>query len=309
MICEGLNFFVVGQTFDIFSFGLFMHGVYFSIPGVCVLVHLFSILRVIRLRNANRSGNFVPAFVAYLVLGLVTWCLIFPQTISLAYGIEDANKSIVANKISTGYFRENGGGVYYYSRVHDNGDADGLFIDSKGYTGLNGSVTPFINSNTKIVSADPFVDILVRNAINKPKVVSYPVKVYSTILDVAKKSWNGGKFAWLCFSTIGLALISIYGVQFGSSWNMVNVVFVLLTGVAIVFLNFILHTLELPAFVINNLDKLPFLIQLEGSVLNPLAVYMNVLLSFFFGATGFVLAIFRIRKIKKGVFVEGGAEQ
>lgn len=272
MICQGLHFFVAGQALNVFSFDLFYHGVLYSIPGVCVLVHLLSVLLLLRSKNSKKLNVIAFSFVAYIVLGLITWCFIFPQTVALSRNFSQSD--LTDAEISTGYFRETKEGVCYYTKIY--GDkADGIFIDR------DGNIQFILEMDAKKIACDDYADVLVQKAVNMPLIMSYPMKIYMTMIEAAKMNWALGKFAWLSFATMALALFALFGVQFFSSWKLVNAVLVLLGGSGIIFVNFLFYSHKLSEVVLKIQEKLPSLFSFDNSLIACVNILIAVLLSIF----------------------------
>ncbi|BDC95241.1 MULTISPECIES: hypothetical protein [Treponema] len=273
MVCGELNFFVAGSELEISSFNLFIKGMSFSIPGICTVAQLMLILYVIR-----HPESPIHALVVYILIGCATWCLAFPKLISFSAGNGIYTDTRIEQKqLSAGYFRRGNRGIFYYSKVRENGNADGIFIDEKKSDDI---VSLFQDKNTYQVSAYPYSDVLIRDAVEPPKIVSVPLGIYRSLMDVAKEKWAGGKMEWLSFASLGFVLLSIYGLQFFSMWNLVNSIVVIFTALVVILLDYIVL-----------LEKLPGIPSGAGG---KIALVMNIVLFALFVVYGFSMKLYRI---------------
>ena len=81
----------------------------------------------------------------------------------------------------SGFFRPEAGGVFYFSRVEENGKSNGLFIDLSGITGEAGSVVRFFDSPVEELYDGKYSDTLIRDVVKLPLVLLVPLQVYSTL--------------------------------------------------------------------------------------------------------------------------------
>ncbi len=295
MVCEGLVTFVVGQQMSFFSLDFFKKGLVFSTPAVFTVAQLRLILKVLKINSAKKKHiaeidrNLVVGILLHMLLISLSWFLVFPAIINFADS--QSNSYVVTmNPVSTGYFRENDSGIiYYYNDVHSDGTADGLIFDTNKKDSTSLDVVPFKNLPTAGVSAYPYSDVLVKNAIQTPKGVSDVFNVYSTMLRMAKKSWNSGLSSWLVFASLALVIVSIYGFQFASSWRLINSIFTFLVAGFAIFMNYLYYVGKLPSFVMD-LDY--SLSMFESGVL----LLMNISMFVIFAAFGIVMCIYRRRK-------------
>ncbi len=300
MVCEGLVTFVVGQHMSFFSLDFFKKGLVFSIPAVCVVAQLRLILRVLKINRAKKARiaeidrNLVVGLLLHMLFCSLSWFVLFPAVADFA--ASQMNSGIVAiNPVSTGYFRENDSGIiYYYTEVHSDGSADGLLFDTNKKEPTSVDVVQFKNLTTAGVSAYPYSDVLVRNAIHAPKGVSDSFDVYSTILRMGKKSWEKGLPSWLSFASLGLVIVSIYGFQFASSWRLINSIFTFLVAAFAAFMNYLYYVGKLPSFVMDLDYSLP---MFDKAAL----LLMNFSMFVFFSAFGIVMCVYRRRKAKAAV--------
>lgn len=304
MVCEGLVTFVVGHPMSFFSLDFFKKGLVFSTPAVCVLAHIRLILKVLKINSSKKvrvsevDRNLVIGLLVLMLSTSLSWFVLFPAVINFANS--QHNSGIVKmNPVSTGYFRESDSGlVYYYTDVHDDGTADGIVFDTNKAESGNPDVVQFSNLTTASVSAYPYSDVLVKNAIQTPEGVSDVFTVYTTILRNARKSWNDGLPSWLVFSSFALVLVSMYGFQFSSSWRLINSVFIFIVAAFAIFLNYLYFVGKLPSFVMDLDYSVPVFV-------NSALLFVNLAMFVVFTAFGIAMCVYRRRKAKRAALLEG----
>lgn len=294
MVCEGLGASVVGQPMLFFSFVLFKKGMLFSSPIVFAFTNMHMILKVLRINTSRKhtvafvDRNLVVGFLCYLLFTSVTWFVFFPLSISFGDGFFGAG-SVEMNRASTGYFRKSESGiVYFFTKVHENGKADGILYDTNAKKSTNSDVIAFTDIPSSSVSSYPYSDVLVKNAIKTPKIVTYCLKVYQTLVGESKISWNNGIFSWILYSSMALALVSIFGLQFTSSWRLLNTLGIFIATACVFFLNYLCYADMMPNFFMD-LDYLLKFID-HASV-----VIMNFLIFALCTAFGIIMCIYRRR--------------
>ncbi len=210
--------FVAGQPLSFLSADLFIRGVFFVFPLICALSSLFMVLYVVR-----HPGKIILPLIIYILTGILSWGLLIPFSVSKSE--EYASIPHVQKKaplITPGFFREDNGGIYYYSRVGQDGKAEGLYIDLQGFTGSQGKILPIDNVPVNETAAEPFSDLLIRDTMTLPRVVKVPVELYKKQLAFASASRKAGYISWLSFASIGIALLSILGLRRFSAWRLLN---------------------------------------------------------------------------------------
>lgn len=292
-VCQGLNFFVAGGGISVFSRDLFVRGAFLAGPGVCIVAQIFMVLLVLRRQTDSRKINHLFSLIVYIVLALATWCVLFPKVFEIEkdfFRQDSAERSV---PVSSGYFRESSGGVYYYSKILPDGSADGILIDTQGKYGNAGGIIPFASQNPALVSSFPYSDVLVKDAVQTPAMISVPLRAYSVLREQMTLSFLGGKMVWFSFATLGLALLSLYGLQFSSSWKMVGCVLVVLGAILILVANYLFYAEKIPESILLWQRHLPQIYSLPNSLI----VYANLavfVVLFLFGA---VFGILRVRKM------------
>ena len=289
MFVKELSYFIVGQTLPLFSLDFFLRGVFYSFPGVCMVTQLLLVLYIIR----HPANHFFP-LITYTILAIVSWAVLIPCNFKLFDAYEKvADTGSVKTVLSTDYFREDCGGVFYYSCVRDSERADGLFIDTKGYTGENSAVVPFVDAVIPENKSLEFSDVLIKNAVKTPSMISYPVHLYKAFFEKARKCWNTGILAWISFASVGLAIASLYGLQFFSSWRLLNSLLIFVAGAGVLFLNSLFYEegrFERLSSLLSDgiLAKIP--------LDNPLVVLLNFLIFVICLVYGIIMGLVRSKK-------------
>ncbi|MBQ4378803.1 MAG: hypothetical protein II821_06370 [Treponema sp.] len=284
MFSCNLTSFVTGVESSFFSVHFFMTGLFLSVPLVCILVHLLFVFYQIR-----HPQKQILSLVVYVVLGALSWLVVIPADLKLISRYESDTISSRVEASSAGVFRKEESGVYYYSRITEDGRADGIFFDTTGYLGKEGVVVPLYDVSVKNESAFPYSDILIKNSLQPSKLVTYPLAVYNSLLTSALYSSSLGFLAWLAFASMGLALLSAYGLQFGSSWKLANVSFVICTAIVILFVNFLYYMNVMPDIFKEIAVKLS---ELTGAK-DPLIILINLIFTALFTVFGVFMGLYR----------------
>jgi hypothetical protein len=233
MIYQSLKLFVVGQPLTFFSLYLFYQGIFFVFPLVCAASSLFMILYLIR----HPAGVVLPLLV-YLLTGCLSWYFLIPLSLSQSSGFKNTGSAkTITPVLSPGFFREDTGGVYYYTRIAPNGTADGLYIDLRGFSGEQGKILKLDSVPVNTAAAGPFSDLLIRDAVALPRIIRVPLSFYQKQLYAARAAGLQGKIAWLCFASAGLALLSVFALQLMSEWRLLNAFLVIAVFFSVGLLN------------------------------------------------------------------------
>lgn len=284
MFSCNLSMFVTGLPSSFFSMHFFMAGMLLSIPLVCFIIQILYIFYIIRHPKCQ-----IISLIMYVVFGLFSWLFIIPTDLNL---ISRFGSDVVVARTessSAGVFRKEADGIYYYSLVDEQGKADGLFLDTSGYLGQDGAVIHLFDSPVKNESAFPYSDILIKNSLQPPAMVTYPLAVYNALLTAAGYSASVGVLAWLAFASIGLALLAVYGIQFTSSWKLANVVSVLCATAAVVLINYFYYMDLFPIVLKELAKKLSNITDIK----DPVIVLTNLIIALVFTGFGVFMGIYR----------------
>ncbi|WP_407428378.1 hypothetical protein [Treponema sp.] len=283
-----LSMFVTDLSSPFFSLHFFTIGLLISFPIVCILVQVLLILYSIR-----HPEKHLLSLALYFVFGLLSWLVFIPTDMQLLTKYYDGHDILSARTtaVSSGVFREEENGVFYYSRIDESYNADGLFIDTTGFLDSDSTVLPFFDVPVNNNSAYPYSDVLIKNSLQPPALVKYPLAVYNALLTAAEYSSSLGFLSWLCFATLGLALLSVYGCQFASSWKLANVSLVLAVTMTILFVNYLYYMGIMPLVLKEISSKLSTL----TTVKDPLITIINLLITIMFTGFGIFMGIYRLK--------------
>ena len=284
MFSCNLNMFVTGLPASFFSLNFFVTGIFISIPLVCITIQLLLILYVIRHPRCQLISLFI-----YILFGALSWLVIIPTDLKLISRYESDTIKTRVEATSPGIFRKEESGVYYYSKINPNGTAEGIFLDTTGFLGQEGAALPLFNEPVKNESSFPYSDILIKNSLQPPQLVTYPLSIYNALLTAAQYSVSQGFLAWLTFATLGLALLSVYGIQFVSSWKLANVAYVICSAMAVLLVNY-LHYMNLMPSVLKEIAA--SLSRLTG-IKDSLLIAINLAITALCAASGTFMGIYR----------------
>lgn len=285
MLSCNLTMFVTGLSSSFFSIHFFTTGILLSIPLVCVITQILLILYMIRHPKSQ-----LISLIMYAIFGVFSWLVLIPTDLKLIARYESDNLSPRIEATSPGIFRKESNGVFYFSRLNDDGTADGIFLDTTGYLGQEGAVLPLFNFSVKTESAYPYSDILIKNSLQPSPLVIYPFAVYTSILTAAQYSSSLGFLSWLAFASLGLALLAVYGIQFLSSWKLANVACVITAAAAVAMINYFYYMNYLPEVLKEVAQKLS---EFTGAK-DPLIILINFIISVLFIGFGIFMGIYRL---------------
>lgn len=269
-LCTGL---VAGQGFTVFNMDLFTNGLFLSAPIVIVLSSIFMVLYFIRHR-ASGMGIFIVFGVIYAVM----WIAVIPLTI-ISY--KDYKEEIIKSDkpviLSTGYFRDNGNQIFYYSKISNQNVASGVCIDK--YTTEKNFRT---FKNVQLPYTAKFKDPLIQESVKIPLLLKISVIGVNELNRIMDYFAGNGILSWLCFCTMGLAIFCVSFIRNVSKWRLVNVCTVVFLTLAIVVFNILILSSGLihsMAQRINDVSKLPDKYNLSMMIFNVLVAVILVVFS------------------------------
>lgn len=285
MLSSDLSLLVAGSDVTFFSADFFLRAFFDIVPFVCVFALMAMVMYVIR-HPAKR----LRLYLSYAVLCLLVWALFLPLDISAAFAYEDSPlPAPVQAELSSGYFREHEGNLYYYSRVfREPADTEptrgeGLMIDLRGKKGTSGEVYTF-SSEPTVKPANGYADTIFANATVMPPVVARPVKAYRILQEAARTSWAAGVIPWIAFASIGLAFFSILCIRNVNSWRFLNASVVMAASFLVFSVNAMIYSHEffsgislwLADVFFNWGFYLPESFSGVARVKEPLALFVNI---------------------------------
>ena len=205
---------VAGEGAQFFDFSYFFKGFFISLPIILILSGFSMCCYLIK-----RGGDSKIPLIVYYVLYLAAWFAFIPLVFYTASKFNLQEKVLQKNvNISSGYFREKDGYIFYYSNVDENNFADGLVINLNGE---NQDVYTFKNLELNKEGGE-FKDSLIEENIKLPLIVHFVTEGFAAVLRYVLAAMNCGWKTWLCFASVGLALASLAGVRKFSKWKLLN---------------------------------------------------------------------------------------
>ena len=279
-LCSGL---VAGQVLS-FDLHFFIAGVLYFAPVVLVFGPLLMVFFLIR----HPVSSIIPLIV-YCLLSLSAWFFTISQLVRMNISFEKKTAGERKfTKPSAGYFRRMGDAVFYYSSVGEEDNlVSGIGIDTAAtsrrvYTFSSMNFSP---ENSRMG------DSLILDTLEMPPALSLVVSHGSRLRNLFTKRAVGSFFNWLCFASVGLALLAVYGLKNVSSWRLVNVLLAMVMTGAIIGFNVAGYTN--PAFAqaensfITSMKFLPFLKKLAA--VHPLVIFGNILACVILAVVGLIV--------------------
>lgn len=282
-----LTNFVTSLPYSFFSLKFFMSGILLSVPLSCVITQILFCFYAIR-----HPSNHIISLILYAALGAVSWLLVIPTDLHLISRYEADVVEARVSSSSTGVFRQESNGVYYFSRINEKNEADGIFFDTTGFAKEDDIIVPFFGMSVKNESAFPYSDIIIKNSLQPSLLVSYPLAIYNSLLTVAGYASSLGFLAWLSFASLGLALLCVYGIQFFSSWKLSNVLSLIISVSVIIFVNYLYYMNLIP----DSLREVSAKLSEVVSIKDPLIVLINLIFSALLVLSGVFMGIYRLKE-------------
>ena len=207
---------VAGAQVQIFNLKFFLDGVFIFSPAILILSGVLTCAYLIR----HPPTSAFPTII-YMIIYAVFWIILMPLNFKLADKFslsqsQETGSSVV--KLSDGFFRETDEGyIYYYTNVSDKNVVEGACIAPKD----NQSVYSF--TDIQLPAARDFSDPLIKKTVQMPEVLQVLSRWFNSFMVIARTSYTEGTLAWLCFASVGLALLSVVGLRQLSKWRLMNI--------------------------------------------------------------------------------------
>lgn len=175
--------------------------------------------------RVRHYGGGILAMLSYIILGAVTWLLVFPSLL----GRLDASKgtstrSKTSPVLTGGYFREYGQDTVYTARDFETESIAAVVI--KGYEEAGDALSiKMISRKQMAEDAAPYSDILIKDTV--PNVSKWIADGFAHFTKRAQAARSKGFLSWLSFASIGAVLFSVYALSFCSRWPLMSVVVML----------------------------------------------------------------------------------
>ncbi len=221
----------------------------------------------------------VIPLIAYAVICVSSWIFLIPGIAS--YNSQNLTSYIeksLGSDPSAGYFRRNGDKIVFYSSVNKQTRlVNGLCIDTSD-AGNNVRTFSYLGIPKK---QSGYTDSLIQNSVEMPPALKILVKDGSRLLALTQECARRSFGCWLCFATMGLALLGVVSLRGISKWRLVNVMLIVGVTIGVLWLNVLGYTNDKFAAVentVNNgLSNIPGIRSL-AVVGNPVMMLCNVLI-------------------------------
>lgn len=285
---------VAGKHFP-FTRDIFINGLFKTLPVIYMLIPFFLVLYKIRHKSAS-----VATFITYCVLLMFTWYFLFPMTLTLQNKATENLPTVEEirdnQNLSGEYFRKANDSIYYFTKDSDTKNAfvfellqpknPELFAEEKKLDISNGS--DFHTSSL------PFRDPVLKDSMSGTPYGL--ITIFSFIKMRALEAWKNGYISWVCFTSLGIALASIYSFIKFSTWRMVNAYLSLAVSTVVIWFNYFYFTN--PCSGLRNFlhslfydgNKLNFFVK--RNIDFPLTL-INLLIAILLTTIGVVIAVLR----------------
>lgn len=224
MIYTACSSIVAGEGLSALSFSLFLRGVLLVGPVTLMLGGVFMCFYIIR----HRLHKAVYISI-YFVLGLVSWLILVPVCMNLYASAQNSlQQSQEKRRISPGYFRTDGTKILFYSAVRENNITDGLCIDTSGRADRQDRETNvYTFKNIKVAdSYTGFADPLIQKNVRMPRALELVTGTFGIFIAECHAAYEAGYLTWICYATIGLAMLAAVFLTAISKWRLVNVIII-----------------------------------------------------------------------------------
>ncbi len=286
-LCKTL---VAGQPLKSFNITFFTHGLFFAFPLMLVSIGALMIFYLIR----HSSTSWLPLIVYGILYLCLSWGILLPISFKMQQKYDTFNINTSAVPLSSGYFRNFNGKVFYYSAVTKENVADGVCFDLAS-TAKN----VYTFTGEKLGSEYDFSDSLIENSMQTSALTNIVMQHCALFCAKAYSAHKNGSLAWLNFSLLGFALLSLAGMRHISKWRLVNVMVITYASALILEINILYDKI---GFLVPIANKINELFARFTFFTNPFLAVFNILIFLIFAITGLLIDIKRKRQPKATVF-------
>lgn len=281
MIYCDCTYLIAGTKIPLASQYFFLRGFFLASPVCAALAPYFMILYMIR----HVEKFFLPLII-FVALSVVSFLLLIPSLLNLGSYYDTAFvPEKVSEQLTPGYFRSQDSSVFYYTSVHDDGTADGLQIATRGIESTLNAITVFERQPLQKFNSEPFADILIAQSMPTSPLLNVLFVKICEFVQQAFKILQTGYFNWICFCSMGLALITSAAFIRATYWRLLNVLLVCIGNCAIFVFNYLCHCTQSLASLGSFIHNLPF----SSAVPYPVPFFGNVLIAIVFAVLGIIM--------------------
>lgn len=270
---------VAGQMISTVSLSLFVKGLVYTTPFSVVFSELFMALYLVR----HPKFSVLPV-VVYVLLCAVCWAVVLPLYSDFSTRSTAVPEPTETVPLSPGFFRQNDETVFYYATVAADNTTSGLCIDISERAG-----TVYTYSDVRLpAEGNTFADSLIARSIQFPLLLTRFFERATILCDAARIAQYRGCMSWLCFASLGLALMSALCFRRFSAWKLINGTLVIASTLALLELNALYYQgLLFPSVVAVLNRQLPALYGIR----NPCLVLFNLAVFVVFSVLGLVFTL------------------
>ena len=276
--------FVAGRDIKFFENRDLYRAVFYI--AYCLVFFICPLIAYYRIRHPGG----IPQSIAYILICLITWLLLFPVLYELNK-LCDRHFSPETAKItlSKGYFRQLDNRIYYFTEdfsPNQEGqlEANTVVIDTNEYGDVY--FNQLIDVDLELLKAAyPYKEILIKETFTE-KILELPYNM-KTLVEHQKQAWDDGFLTYLGFLSIALVICSLYGITSFFEWKLINV--------SMLFISYFM------ILVVNSVYYMPYLTELKnrlvanvvisklGNYINdPLICVINLLFTVIFVVAGII---------------------
>lgn len=296
---NALNF-TAGSEIVFFRFKVVLSSFFCIVYSACFFICPF--VAVYRVRHVHG----ILQTVAYILICLITWGVIFPSTYFLEKKVGNyINSDEEENVFSSGFFRETDKKIWYFTKNFD-------FLTEGEYQGKNvsnvvimdksedGNVTFEIAENSEnselVQQSKPFKEIGIKKALDFTKVFSF--FNINLLVEFAKNALENGCRQYLQFLSIAFLLCSLYGISYFFDWRLLNVYAILSAAIIIVSFNIAFYFPFMKNFR-EYMNGMKFFDFLDNYIKEPFIFILNIMFGIVFSVIGCVKSMMHHLKEKQ----------
>jgi hypothetical protein len=284
--------FTAGKPLNLFNTPDIIKSFFYVSACFCFLI--CPLLSYYRIRH---SYGFLQTC-AYILIFFITWLIVFPVTVKLKnfvknnFNIEQQNVALTG-----GYFRKVGDKIYYLAEDY-NFDKTTRIIEintDEDVPAKYGVV--FSEDDFELLTAGKnYRDVIIKSTFEDstmPKFVNL-----RSLVEYGENSLEGGVIPYLCFLSLALALVTVYGITAFFDWKFLSVCAVALITLGILSFN-TLYFSSYFASLKNHIYNISLFNFLNGFIDNSFLVVVNLLVSSIFIVTGIIVFFLHKNSAKK----------
>jgi hypothetical protein len=197
------------------------------------------------------SAKFIPQCASGLVV-LAAWLAVIPAcALFERRAFPDGQGVAMQERISAGYFRIMGEGVFFSAAGGKT--TDGVFLLANSHdapSAVNGVPAGMLQT-------PPYSDSLVAQTIETPSFLLLLTREALFFADVGKRAWGNGWANWLCFASICLPLAALSALTRSGTWKLKTIALMVFAAAAVVSANRLYLTFDIFGSALSSAPDIP----------------------------------------------------